>query len=421
MKSFAVVTLGCKVNDYESTFVSTKLIEKGYIKKEYSEICDIYVVFTCCVTNTAESKTRKFIRRVRRTNPNAYIVAVGCFNQVRNNDLVLNEVDLIIGSTQKDKIIDLIEEGIKGNKVEELDNVRFEELYFNNYPSKSRSFLKIQDGCNQFCSYCIIPYARGKERSGNHEFIISEAKELSKTNKEIVLTGIHTGRYNDGEFNLYKLLKELIKIDTISTIRLSSIEMNEVSDEIIDLIASSNKIAHHLHIPVQSCSNEILKSMNRPYSIDEYISFVDTIRKKIPDISISTDLIVGFPGESEELFKETINNIKRINFSFIHCFPYAKKTGTKASLIKEQVDESIKKERVKEILEIDNELRIQYTKSFINKEVDVLIEKNDNGKSYGYSKQYFYVEINETLNTGDIYRVKITDCINDKIIGVICS
>jgi len=420
MRSFAVVSLGCKVNDYESTYVTSKLIEKGYIQNNYSEVSDIYLVFTCCVTNTAEAKTRKFIRRVRRTNPNGYIVVIGCFVQVKSDDSVLKEADLLIGSSQKDKIIELIEENYKGSKVEDLKDARFEELYFNTYPSKSRSFLKIQDGCNQFCSYCIIPYARGHERSGNHEFIINEAKELSKTNKEIVLTGIHTGRYNDGEYNLYKLLKDLIQIDTISTIRLSSIEMNEVSDEIIDLIKSSNKIAHHLHIPVQALSNEILKSMNRHYTIEEYIAFIDKIRALIPDISISTDLIVGFPGESDEIFNDSLKNIDRISFSFIHCFPYALKDGTVAGKLDNQVDEATKKNRVAKILMIDEVLRENYAKKFKDTEVEVLIEKIENGISYGYSKQYFYVEIHSKLVIGEIYKVKVISVTNDKIIGEIC-
>ena len=263
MKTYAMMILGCKVNDYEATFVRENM--NRYFKElDFKQKADIYLIFTCCVTNTAEAKTRKFIHSARRNNPEAYVAAIGCLSQIKSDSEVFKDVDLIVGSDEKDRIVDLIVSGIKMNTVHDKISTEFEDLFIRSYPSKSRSFLKIQDGCNQFCSYCIIPYSRGRERSGRHERILEEAKELVKTNKEIVLTGIHTGRYNDGEYDLCRLLKDLSEIEGLETIRLSSIEITEITDEIIELMKKCEKIAHHLHIPVQSCNDDILKMMKRP-------------------------------------------------------------------------------------------------------------------------------------------------------------
>ena len=414
-KTFAIMQLGCKVNDYEATYIKNELL-KDYKLVNFKDKADIYIIFSCCVTNTAEAKTRKFIHQARRNNFNAFVVVIGCLAQIKKDLPDFKDIDLIIGSTKKDQVVEYIKNGIKENKVENLDNAKFENLYLESYPGKDRAFLKIQDGCNQFCSYCIIPYARGRERNADHRIILKEARALSKNFKEIVLTGIHTGRYNDNGYNLYALLCDLVKIKNLETIRLSSIELTEVSDEIIDLIASNNKIAKHLHIPVQSCSTKILKAMNRPYSICEFKKRIDYIRKKVPNISISTDLIVGFPGETDELFKTTINNLKKIKFSFIHVFPYSRKSGTLADRLDNHIDPKIKKNRVNEVMNIQKNITKKFNKSFIGSIVNVLIEKNIDGKSYGYSKQYFYVEIDGIYEVGKIINVKIIS-VNDKVEG----
>ena len=415
MKSYAMMILGCKVNDYEATYVRQEM-NKHFNEVSFKDKADIYLIFTCSVTNTAEAKTRKFIHQARRNNPNSFVVAIGCLSQIKGDSDDFKDVDLIIGSSKKDRVVDLILANTKGSVVENDIPFNFEELYIDSYPFKSRSFLKIQDGCNQFCNYCIIPYTRGRERSSNHNNVINNAIKLSKQSKEIVLTGIHTGRYFDGEYNLYKLLVDLCKIDDLKTIRLSSIEITEISDEIIDLIKSSNKIAHHLHIPVQACSNEVLKKMNRPYSIEEYIDRIDYIRSQIPDISISTDLIVGFPYETDEIFNNSLNNIKRINFSFIHCFPYARKKGTVADRMENHIDERIKKSRVDIILSLSNELRNSYNKSNINSKAEVLIEKCDDKYSYGYSKNYIYTKIKGIYAVGDIIPCIIKE-VNEEVLA----
>ena len=418
MKTYAMMVLGCKVNDYEATYTRENM-NRYFQEVSFKDKADIYLIFTCCVTNTAEAKTRKFIHDARRNNPDAYIVAIGCLAQIKSDDKTFDDVDLLIGSDSKDEIVSLILAGNKINNVHEIIDDNFEELYINAYPTKSRSFLKIQDGCNQYCSFCIIPYARGKERSADHNSIINQAKVLAKSNNEIVLTGIHTGRYNDGQYDLYMLLKDLCEIDDLKTIRLSSIEINEISDEIIDLIKNNIKIARHLHIPVQSCENSILKAMNRPYTIEEYIDRVNYIRENIPNISISTDLIVGFPSETDESFLKTIENIKKIDFSFIHVFPYSRKTGTVADKMDNHIDPKIKKARVKTIIDLSNELYLKYKSKFINSILEVLIERNDESYSYGYCKEYIYVKVKGIYDIGKIYKVKVEKVDKEVIASVI--
>jgi len=416
MKTYAMMILGCKVNDFEATFVREKM-NKHFIEVDFNEKADIYLIFTCCVTNMAEAKTRKFIHRARRNNEVGYIVAIGCLSQIKGDSEDFKDVDLIIGSTKKDQIVDLILANTRENKVDKVIPKQFEELYIESYPGKSRSFLKIQDGCNQFCNYCIIPYSRGRERSANHLNILKEAKKLSETSKEIVLTGIHTGRYNDGEYNLYQLLCDLIKIDTIETIRLSSIEITEITDEIIDLMASSDKLAHHLHIPVQACSDEILKAMNRPYTFKEFKDRVSYIRSIVKDISISTDLIVGFPGETDEIFKESLKNIQEIEFSFIHVFPYSRKEGTIADRMNSHINPQIKKQRVNDVIELEKPLTKKYYESMIGKVSKLLVEKSDQEYSYGYTKEYIYCDIKEILPIGEVVNIMIDEVKEDKVIG----
>ena len=401
-----MMVLGCKVNDYEATYVRENM-DKYFKETDFKSKADIYLIFTCCVTNTAEAKTRKFIHAARRNNPDAYICTIGCLSQIKSSSEVFEDVDLIIGSDKKDQIVDLIRQGVQKNMVEEKISEDFEHLYIESYPSRSRSFLKIQDGCNQFCSYCVIPYSRGRERSADHEKILEEAKILARENKEIVLTGIHTGRYNDGSYDLYHLLKDMTDIEDLETIRLSSIEITEINDQIIDLMTENKKLARHLHIPIQSASNTILKAMHRPYTVEGYMERITYIRKKMPDISISTDLIVGFPNESDELFEETLSNLRKIGFSFIHVFPYSRKSGTAADKMDGHIDPKIKKDRVRQVMELEKEYTERYYSSFIGKSVDVLIEKCNDGISSGYCRQYIYIDIDQKLEVGRLYKVII--------------
>ncbi len=408
MKSYAMMVLGCKVNDYEATYVRERM-NRHFEEVPFKDSADIYLIFTCCVTNMAESKTRKFIHDARRRNPEAYIAAIGCLSQIKPEHKVFEDVDLIVGSDNKDRIVDLILEQEKRNLVKKEIGTDFEDLFIESYPTKSRAFMKIEDGCDQFCSYCIIPYARGRQRSGDHHLLLDEARRLARNHREIVLTGIHTGRYNDGEYDLYHLLKDLCNIEGLETIRLSSIEITEISDEIIDLMKNNEKLARHLHIPVQSMDDGILKLMRRPYTVEEYLDRIAYIRSQIPDVSISTDLIVGFPNEDDRSFQTTLENLQRAEFSFIHVFPYSRKSGTLADKMDGHIDPKIKKQRVHDVMEKDRILRKQYAKRFLNRDVDVLIERTDGSHSYGYSKQYLYVKIPGIYTLGEILKVRIDE------------
>ena len=414
MKSFAMYILGCKVNHYEATYIKEKLLENNYQEVNFNDKADIYIIFTCCVTNVAESKTRKYIHRARKNNKDGFVVVVGCLPQIKPNDF--NEYDLVIGSNNKEKIVEYIINNKKANLVNNDINNKFEDLAISSYPDRSRAFLKIQDGCNQYCTFCIIPYSRGKERSKNHISVINEAKNLLNSVNEIVLTGIHTGRYNDGEYNLYDLSKELLELDNLKTLRLSSIEINEITDDLIKLFKHP-KFGKNIHIPVQSMSDEILKLMHRPYTYEYFKERIEYIRSKIPNISISTDLIVGFPNESDELFDITYERLKEIKFSFVHVFPYSRKKDTVADTYENHLNKNVKKDRVNKVIELSKKISKEYNSSFIGEIVEVLVEKNDKNKSYGYSKQYFYVEIDGIYNIGDIIKVKISNVNDDKITG----
>ena len=415
-KTYATMILGCKVNNFEAHAVK-EMMDKDYIEVPFKEKADIYLIFTCCVTNTAESKSRKYLHEARRQNPDAYIVLVGCYVQTQKDNSVFKDADLLIGSKDKDKIKSYIDAHLKKSMVSSLDDARFENLALHRYKGQTRAFLKVEDGCNQYCSYCIIPFARGRERSAKMSEVLALADDLLKESKEIVLTGIHTGRYFDGEHHLIDLLKELLKKEDLVNLRLSSIEINEISDEMIDLLASKSVLAPHLHIPVQALVDKTLKAMNRPYTIQEYMDRITYIRNKVEDISISTDLIVGFPNESEEDFEMTLKRLIEINFSFVHVFPYARKSMTKAEKMPNQVLNDEKKRRVKEVIALQKSLSQNYLESLIDKKSHVIIERVKDGFSLGHSFEYVNVYIKGELKTNEVYDIKFTGLYQDGLRG----
>ena len=396
---FSITTLGCKVNAYESQFYASSLEKMGFIQVNPNEEADICIINTCTVTNTAAQKSRQKIHQAKRLNPDALCVVVGCFVQfATEEERKALDADLIIGAKQKNELPRLIQETLlKHNKIDVVDTVakfdKFEVMPVHTFESKHRAFLKIQDGCNQFCSYCAIPFARGRERSLNHDEVISVAKDLASMNHtEIVLTGIHTGRYNDGEYDLTQLLELLLK-ETPDNVyyRISSIEITEVTDSLIHLMKKNHRICHHLHIPVQSACNETLKRMNRPYTIEEFKDKINYIRLCIPDISISTDVIAGFVQESDEEFEDTYKNLEELELSFFHVFPYSKRNGTKASYLKGEINGKIAKERVARLIELSNTCREKDMKRF--NPVEVLIERKQDGYYTGYTNQYHTCKI----------------------------
>lgn len=390
------ISLGCKVNTYEMEYVLSSFKDKGY--EITNDTADIYIINTCSVTNTSDAKSRKVINRVVRENPKAVIVVMGCMIEA-NHDYENNGVSIIIGNKDKNKIVELVEDYLKKQeKIKKLYpdfDKEFEDMFITNMEGRTRAFVKIQDGCENFCSYCIIPYTRGKCRSKDKEKVLEEINTLVNNGyKEIVLTGIHTGHFGeDGGITFPELLKEIVQITNLQRLRISSIEITELNDDFLDVLKNYPIIVDHLHIPLQAGSDKVLKEMNRKYDTDYFLNKINRIRSIRPNISITTDIIVGFPGETDEEFKETCEFAKKIAFSKIHVFPYSRRHGTKADTMPNQIDERIKKERVNKLMEISDELEQKYLDKFVNKEMEVLIEKTVNGKSIGHTGNYLLVEI----------------------------
>lgn len=414
-----ICSLGCKVNIYESELVTNILKNNNYTVVDFEDKADIYIINTCSVTNESDKKSRKMINRAKKNNPAAIIIVMGCYSQVNAEDI---DVDIVLGNKDKSKIVEIIEEYIKTKQkkkiIYDLTKVDFEKMEITNFDSHTRAFVKIQDGCNAFCSYCIIPYVRGRVRSKDPEDVIKEVTALvEKGYKEIVLTGIHTGRYGtDINTNLEELLNKLVNIPNIYRIRLSSIEINEITPGIKELLKENKVMAKHLHIPLQSGSNKILKLMNRRYNKEEFLSMVDNLRD-IPDISLTTDLIVGFPNEDEEEFNETIDTLKKIGFTKIHTFPYSKRKGTPAAIMDNQVSPEEKKKRVHRILDLSNKYEHNFYESKIGKIYDGVVEVHSNGTTIVHTSNFIPVIINDIVEEGTIVDVKIEKVEDLKVYG----
>lgn len=414
-----ICSLGCKVNIYESELVTNILKNNNYTVVDFDDKADIYIINTCSVTNESDKKSRKMINRAKKNNTAAIIIVMGCYSQVNAEDI---DVDIVLGNRDKSKIVEIIEEYIKTKQkkkiIYDLTKVDFEKMEITNFDSHTRAFVKIQDGCNAFCSYCIIPYVRGRVRSKDPEDVIKEVTTLvEKGYKEIVLTGIHTGRYGtDINTNLEELLNKLVNIPNIYRIRLSSIEINEITPGIKKLLKENKVMAKHLHIPLQSGSDKILKLMNRRYNKEEFLSMVDNLRD-IPDISLTTDLIVGFPNEGEEEFNETIDTLKEIGFTKIHTFPYSKRKGTPAAIMDNQVSPEEKKKRVHRILDLSNRYEHNFYESKIGKIYDGVVEVHSNGTTIVHTSNFIPVIISDKAEEGTIVNVKIEKVEDLKVYG----
>lgn len=429
MKRVAFHTLGCKVNQYESEAMEELFKERDYQIVSQDDLADLYIINTCTVTNLSDRKSRQFIRRVKRTNPDSIVAVVGCYSQVAPDKVeALEEVDVIIGTSDRDKIVDLCEKAKEKNKrfnivrdIKTYDG--FEEMRVEDIKSMTRAYMKIQDGCEQFCSYCIIPYARGPIRSRKLEDVIDEARNLARTGfKEIVLTGIHVASYGKdlGDIGLANLIKEIAYIEGIERIRLSSLEPNLIDDDFMKVLVETGKVCDHFHLSLQSGSDEILRRMNRKYTSQEFREKVDVIRKYMPYAGITTDIIVGFPGETDDMFKETIDFVKDIGFSRIHVFKYSPREGTAAARLKDQVDGNIKNERSARLIKLAESLAKGFASQFLGKDMEVLYEEEVNGYYEGYTSNYIRMK---TLSKNDIInRVVNTRLIkteDDKLFGEI--
>lgn len=421
----AIHTLGCKVNSYESEAMIELFKQKGYEEVPFKDIADVYVINTCTVTNTGDSKSRQMIRKAVRKNPEAVICVVGCYSQIAPEDIQnIEGVSVVLGTQFRNEIVDLVEQFQKDKKqiVKVADVMRlrtFEDLNIDHF-SNTRAFLKIQDGCNNFCTYCIIPYARGRVRSRSPESVLKQAQELvDRGYYEIVLTGIHTAGYGEDldHYSFYDLLVDLIKIKGLKRLRISSIETSQVPDEMIDLIASSDIIVDHLHVPLQSGCDETLKRMNRKYNCEQYYQKLMKIKEKIPDIVFTTDVIVGFPGESEEEFEKTYQFIQKVGFTQLHVFPYSPRRGTPAAKMENQIDERIKHERVNRLIDLSHQLNGTYAKSQIGQTLRVLFEKEENGFYVGHGDNYLLVKVQSDEQLIGQIRDVIIDSYDDILFG----
>ncbi len=412
MAKIAFYTLGCKVNTYDTESVWEVFKEAGYERVSFDDTADVYIINTCTVTNQSDSKSRKITRQAVRRNENAVVVVMGCYAQVAAEELALIDgVDIITGTKNRREILRLVEEivdeRVQLNVVSKLTKT-FDDLSVKSYRENTRAFLKIQDGCDNFCNYCIIPFARGEVVSKSPEKVIAEAKELvSNGYQELILSGIHTGKYGtDLDYTLTRLVEELIQIDGLHRLRISSIEINEITDRLIELATSSSKLANHFHIPLQSGSDQVLIDMNRQYNKEFFLNRINEIRKVNPDISITTDVIVGYPTETEDLFEETFQFIADVKFNEMHVFPFSKRNGTPAAKLKD-LDKQVKSERVKRLLELNNKLANEYVNKFIGKTLDIIVERSN--PTTGYTSNYLKVKGSFTAEKNEIIDITFKD------------
>ncbi len=425
MKTVAFITLGCKVNQYETNAMTQQFIEKGYEVVEHTQKADIYIVNTCTVTNMSDRKSRQMLRRVKELNKEAIVVACGCYAQVAKEELEkIEEINLVLGNNEKKDIVEHVEKyiknqiskkseedkryiEIKNTKVQQTTEIQkkietqiedvmnqkeFVEFGDITFTEKTRAVIKIQDGCDRFCSYCIIPYARGRVRSRKPEHILSEIRKIAKKSiKEVVITGIHIASYGKDfkqEYRLIDLLEEMNEIEGIERIRLGSIEPLLITEEFVSRLEKLSKICHQFHLSLQSGCDETLNRMNRRYTTEQFKEITKLLRKTFEDAILTTDIIVGFPGESEEEFEKTYEFLKEIKFYKMHVFKYSPRKGTKAAVMPNQIDGNKKEERSKKLIELSNENEKAYNEQYVGKEVEVLFEEEKNGMWQGHTKNY---------------------------------
>lgn len=431
MNKAAFYTLGCRVNTYETEAIMEMFIKNGYEIVDFDQYADVYIINTCTVTNISDKKSRQMIRKAKKLNPKSVVAAVGCYVQVAPDEVAsIDGVDIIVGTSDKGKILKLIDEYKKNKKqvrhIQNIMNIReFEELEIDEYHDKTRAFLKIQDGCDRFCSYCLIPFARGPVRSRGIENIEKEVKKLSERGfKEIILSGIHVASYGKdiGNINLVDVIELINGFEGIERIRIGSIDPTFFSDEVIERLEKLHKFCPHFHLSLQSGCDETLKRMNRHYTTDDYRRIVNKIRDTFEDVSITTDIIVGFPGETDEEFKKTYEFLKDIKLSKMHIFKYSPRKGTRAEKLENQVSPEDKERRSKILIELDNELERRFIERFVGRNMKVLFEEGENGLFKGYTTNYIKVEcLDERIKTGEIYEVKLVENKGDSASGILLS
>ena len=425
--TFNIITLGCKVNQYESEAVEELFLQKGYQKQ--ARDADIYVINTCTVTNMSDRKSRQMISRARRDNPDAVIAVMGCYSQVKPEEVAaIDGVDIVLGSRNKESVVDLCEDIMQNKSVRDKiiapsETKSFEELQISNQTEMTRAYLKIQDGCNMYCSYCLIPYARGNIVSRDIKSIVEETKRLAENGfKEIVLTGIHVSSFGkdfDEDSSLIDAIEAVAKVDGIERIRLSSMEPRHITRDFLERMKATGKACDHFHLSLQSGSDDILKAMNRKYDTSIFKEKVKLIRDVFPNAGLTTDIIVGFPGESEQNHKQTMDFVKDINFAKTHLFKYSPREGTRAAKMGGQINGNIKKDRLHDLEKIEEKNRIGFLEKQLGETLSVLIESKSDleGYSGGYSTNYLKVNIKDDIAANTIVDVRITDIKDDELIG----
>ena len=426
-KKVAFYTLGCKVNQYETESIKNQLIKKGYEEVSFEDKADIYIVNSCTVTSVADRKTRNMLRRAKKINPNGAVIVTGCYAQTNSKELLeMEDIDYVVGNTDKSGIVNFIED-IENRTMEKLKNhnifldSEYTEYEFATLREMSRAYVKIQDGCNNFCSYCKIPFARGKSRSRQKDNILKEITKLSQEGfKEIILIGINLGAYgedleNDGNFE--DLLRDILKIDGIERVRIGSVYPDKISDEFIEMF-SNPKLMSHLHISLQSCDDSVLKRMKRKYGSSLIEERLTKLRKAVPNMEYTADVIVGFPGETQEMFENSYKLIDKIGFSGLHIFQYSDRENTLASTFEDKIDPKVKKERADELEKLKEIMAERERKKYLDKELRVLVEEEKNGYFYGYSENYLRVKLKgEATNLNHIVSVKINSLEKEMLIG----
>ena len=431
MKKVAFYTLGCKVNQYETEAMLELFEKEGYEKAETEDYADVYVINTCTVTHMSDRKSRQYIRRMKKKNPDAIIAVVGCYSQVSPEEILsIDEVNLVMGTNDRKKIVEEVKKIDASRKVSTVDDIMkvkaFEEIEINKTNGKTRAFMKIQDGCDRYCSYCIIPYARGRVRSRDLESIVKEVENLAANGyKEVVLTGIHVASYGkdikETDIKLLDVIKQINNIEGIERIRLSSVEPILFTDEFVEAVSAMDKVCPHYHLSLQSGCDETLKRMKRRYTTEEYKTIVDRLRAAIPNVSITTDVIVGFPGETNEEFDKTYEFLKDIELTHMHIFKYSPRKGTPAATMENQVDPSTKHERSEKLLQLNEENFKKFGQKMLDKEFNVLFEqKVGDNKFEGLTENYVKVIVESDKDLSEqILKVKITDVKNEFLEGIL--
>lgn len=431
MKKIAFTTLGCKVNMYDTEAMMELFAGKGYEIVEFDDYADIYVINTCTVTNFGDKKSRQIIRRAKRNNPQGIVVATGCYAQVAPKELEdIEGINIIIGTKDRTKVVEIIEDysiidGVKNCVSDIMGEKEFEPLKISRLTNRTRAYIKIQEGCNRYCTYCIIPYARGPVRSRKPQEVIAEVERLAKNGfKEVVLTGIHVASYglDLGNITLTDIIEMVCDVEGIERVRFSSMEPKAITDDFVDRMAKQPKVCHHYHLSLQSGCDRTLKRMNRRYSSEEYFDACQRLRSKFSDVAVTTDIIVGFPGESDEDFNESMEFAKKVKLAKIHVFPYSPKKGTPAERMPEQISSEIKSDRTGQMLKISEELNREFLNNYIGKEMDVLFETTDkDGYFEGHTSNYIKVIVKTDENLSNRLvkvRIKSIKC-EETVIGEI--